>query len=104
MFCDASAVVLCSFISPYRKDRARVRSLVPKGRFVEVHVATPLEVCEERDPKGLYHKARSGQIADFTGITAPYEEPETPELRLETEGKELSACLAEVMSVLSAKL
>ena len=104
LFCDASVVVLCSFISPYREDRAKVRSLVSDGCFVEVHVATSLEVCEQRDPKGLYQKARAGQITDFTGITAPYEAPLSPELRLETQGRELSACVDEVMSQIAARL
>ena len=104
LFCDASVVVLCSFISPYREDRAKVRALVPEGCFIEVHVATSLDVCEQRDPKGLYQKARAGEIADFTGITAPYEAPLSPELRLETQGRELSICVDEVIQEIAAKL
>lgn len=85
LFADAGAVVLSAFISPYREDRDRVRALLPPGAFVEIFVDTPLEVCEARDPKGLYRKARSGAISGFTGIDAPYEAPEHPELHLKTE-------------------
>ena len=84
LLADAGVVTVTAFISPYRSDRAQARSLVPAGRFLEVHVATPLAVCEERDPKGLYKRARAGEIADFTGVNAPYEMPEAPELRIDT--------------------
>lgn len=77
---DAGLVVLATFISPYRNDREAVRGLMPEGRFIEVFVDSDLEACEARDPKGLYKKARRGEIADFTGITAPYEKPAQPEL------------------------
>jgi adenylylsulfate kinase len=85
LFADAGAVVLSAFISPYREDRDRVRALLPSGAFVEIFVDTPLEVCEARDPKGLYRKARAGAISGFTGIDAPYEAPEHPEVHLRTE-------------------
>jgi adenylylsulfate kinase-like enzyme len=76
--------VLVSFISPFRSERAMARELMRPGEFVEVFVDAPLTVCEERDPKGLYRKARQGQIANFTGLDSPYEPPENPEVRLDT--------------------
>jgi len=85
LFADAGLIAITSFISPYRKDRDRARSLVAEGDFIEVFVKAPLAVCEERDPKGLYQKAREGIIKEFTGISAPYEEPLNPELVLETD-------------------
>ncbi len=85
LFVDAGLVVLVSFISPYRRDRKRARSLVEPGEFIEVYVKCPLEVAEQRDPKGLYKKARAGIIQEFTGISAPYEEPENPEIVVETD-------------------
>ena len=85
LFADAGIIAITSFISPYRKDRNRARKLNKKGEFIEVYVKAPLCVCEERDPKGLYKKARMGKIKDFTGISAPYEEPENPELIVETD-------------------
>jgi len=84
LFVDAGLLVVTAFISPFRADRAMVRELVEDGEFVEVHVDTPLEVCEQRDPKGLYAKARAGVIKEFTGIDSPYEAPEKPELHLRT--------------------
>ena len=90
---DAGVVVLSSFISPYRADRDAVRALHPDGGFVEVFVDTPLEVCEARDVKGLYARARAGEIEDFSGISAPYEAPEAPELRLDTSELALPACV-----------
>jgi len=83
LFCNAGVVVITSFISPYRADRDLARSKVPDGRFMEVYLDVPLDVCEERDPKGLYKKARTGEIREFTGISAPYEAPEHPELVLD---------------------
>jgi bifunctional enzyme CysN/CysC len=81
---DAGLIVLTAFISPFRSERAMARALLGAGEFVEVHVDTPLNVAEDRDVKGLYKKARRGEIANFTGISSPYEAPETPELRLDT--------------------
>jgi adenylylsulfate kinase len=80
LFTDAGTLVFSSFISPYRADRDAVRAVLAEGDFVEVHVAASLEVCESRDIKGLYAKARKGEIPEFTGISAPYEAPEQPEL------------------------
>jgi adenylylsulfate kinase len=84
LFADAGALVISAFISPYRADRDRIRGLMDEGEFVEVFVDTPLEICEARDPKGLYEKARAGEISGFTGIDAPYEAPENPEVHLKT--------------------
>ncbi|MFB6264013.1 MAG: adenylyl-sulfate kinase [Bradymonadaceae bacterium] len=84
LFVDSAAIVLAAFISPYRDVRADVRQTVGDDRFVEVHVDCPVEVCEERDPKGLYERARAGEIENFTGISAPYEAPEDPEIRIDT--------------------
>lgn len=92
LFADAGLVVVASFISPSRSDRGAVRERVHTGAFYEVHVATPLEVCEGRDPKGLYARARAGEIADFTGISAPYEPPEAPEVVLDTVACSATEC------------
>jgi bifunctional enzyme CysN/CysC len=90
-------VVLCTFVSPFRADRDRARSLVPDGRFVEVFVDTPLEECERRDPKGLYARAREGEITHMTGLTSPYEAPESPEVRLETVGRSVEEVIGELL-------
>ena len=80
LFLDAGLITIASFISPYRKDRDRIREKAGKGRFIEVFVDCPLQVCEQRDVKGLYKMARAGKITDFTGISAPYEKPESAEI------------------------
>ncbi|SBO44881.1 adenylyl-sulfate kinase [Cyanobium sp. NIES-981] len=103
LFLDAGVVVLTAFVSPFKADRDRVRALVPEGDFIEIHCAADLSVCEGRDTKGLYAKARSGEIKEFTGISSPYEEPETPELRVETGAQSLEACVAEVLAQLEAR-
>ncbi len=84
LFADAGIITMTAFISPYRVDRDKARDLVEKEDFIEVYVKVPLDVAEERDPKGLYKKARSGEIKDFTGISAPYEEPLHPEITIDT--------------------
>ena len=95
----AGATVVVSAISPYEEARCRARALVEENApFVEIHVATPLEVCAERDPKGLYAKALSGEIEHFTGVSDPYEEPSSPELRLHTEGHEPADSAAAVLA------
>ncbi len=99
---DAGLVVLTAFISPYRADRQAVRDLHPAGGFVEVHVDTPLEVCEQRDVKGLYARARAGEIAEFSGVSAPYEPPLDAELRLDTAERDVAACVADVLGHLRA--
>ncbi len=97
---DAGLIVLTAFISPFRAERQLVRDLLPDGEFIEVFVDTPLEVCEQRDPKGLYQKARAGEIPAFTGISSPYEAPENAEIRLKTaEGtieEQVAQCLSEL--------
>ncbi len=85
LFVDAGIVVLTAFISPFKRDRESVRSLVGEGEFVEVFVNCPLEICEARDVKGLYKKARAGQIPDFTGISSPFEAPENAEIEIATD-------------------
>ncbi len=84
LFADAGIITMTAFISPYRADRDKARALLDDGRFIEVYVKVPLEVAEERDPKGLYKKARAGEIKQFTGIDAPYEEPLNAELVIDT--------------------
>ena len=87
LFTDVGAIVFTSFISPYRADRESVRAILSEGDFVEAYVAASLETCESRDVKGLYKKARAGEIPEFTGVSAPYEEPEKPELVIDTNGQ-----------------
>lgn len=103
LFVDAGAFVSTAFISPYREDREMVRKLVPEGEFIEIYVHAPLDVCEQRDPKGLYKKARAGEIKHFTGIDDPYEAPENAELIIHTGEKNLEDCAAEVMNYLESK-
>ena len=93
LFARAGIIVITAFISPYREDRDRVRRIAP-DLFHEIHVAADLATCEQRDPKGLYRKARAGQIQEFTGISAPYEPPEAPELVVDTASQGLEACLS----------
>jgi len=102
LFVDAGAFVSTAFISPYREDRDMVRQLVSDGEFIEIYVNAPLDVCEERDPKGLYKKARAGEIKNFTGIDDPYEAPENAELTIYTGEKTLEECAAEVISYLES--
>jgi bifunctional enzyme CysN/CysC len=97
---DAGVMVITAFISPYRDDRRLARSLVNEGEFVEVYVNAPLEVCEQRDPKGLYKKARAGEIANFTGVSAPYEPPDRPELVVHTDKQTPAECVAHIIDFL----
>ena len=101
---DAGLVVLVCLISPYRKDRKMARALFEPGEFVEVWVDTPLEECERRDPKGLYKKARTGALANFTGISSPYETPEAPEIHLNTPGKTAEELANEILDYLRGRL
>ena len=84
LLAEAGLVVIAAFISPYREGRRRARQAAPAGRFVEVFLDVPVEICEQRDPKGLYRKARAGELSDLTGVQAPYEPPESPEVRIDT--------------------
>jgi adenylylsulfate kinase len=100
---DAGLLVLSAFISPYRSQRELVKSLIPSGKFIEVHIATPLEVCEQRDVKGLYKKARAGQISHFTGISDPYEAPEAADLVLDTSVTSLEDSVQQLLALLKQK-
>lgn len=100
LFADSGALVVSAFISPYRKDRDRIRGLMPEGEFVEVFVDTPLEICEARDPKGLYKKARAGEISNFTGLDAPYEAPDAPEVHLRTANLSVDEAASQVVRYL----
>jgi adenylylsulfate kinase len=103
LFNDAGVIVFTSFISPYRADRDLVRSIHDPGRFVEAYVAASVETCESRDVKGLYKKARAGEIPEFTGISAPYEAPERPELVLDTNRQAVGESVDQLVSFLEAK-
>ncbi|HLY39262.1 MAG TPA: adenylyl-sulfate kinase [Candidatus Binatia bacterium] len=103
LFTEAGMVAITAFISPYRADRDQVRTLVPQGDFIEVLVDCPLEVCEQRDVKGLYEKARAGKIPEFTGISAPYEPPLEPELTLRTHELSVADSAARVIGFLEAR-
>jgi adenylylsulfate kinase len=103
LFTDAGVVNITAFISPYRSDRDAVRAIMKPGDFVEIYVACSLEECERRDPKGLYQKARAGQIPEFTGISAPYEEPLKPELVVRTDEKTLEESVDVVLGYLATK-
>ena len=100
LFTDAGIITLSSFVSPYKADRDEVRELLDEGDFLEIFIDTPIELCEERDPKGLYKKARAGEIPNFTGVSDPYEAPEKPELVVKTaEGTPQEAALQIISSL-----
>ncbi len=103
LFTEAGVIALTAFISPYRGDRDKVRALLPDSDFVEIYVKCDLAVCEERDPKGLYKKARAGQIPEFTGISAPYEEPEKAEIEVDTGRADLDACTDQILDYLRSQ-
>ncbi len=100
---EAGMIAITAFISPYRSDRDRNRALLKKGEFIEIFVKAPLRVCEERDPKGLYQKARAGKIPEFTGISAPYEEPLEPELIIETDRLSVEESTQKIVDYLEEK-
>jgi len=101
LFLDAGTISLTAFISPFKEDRDKIRSMVPEGDFVEIYCRCPIQVCEERDVKGLYKKARMGEIPHFTGISSPYEEPENAEIVVDTDGSvSLSDTVEKVIMVL----
>jgi len=100
LFLEAGIITLTALISPFRSDRERVRSLVPQGDFLEIYCRCPLEICEERDVKGLYKRARRGEVKDFTGISSPYEEPDNPELVVDTGNLPLVASVNKVIDLL----
>mgnify|MGYP002713213554 CR=1 FL=1 len=103
LFCDAGMIVFSAFISPYRADRDLVREKHGAGQFIEVYIDAPLDVCESRDVKGLYQKARAGEIPEFTGISAPYETPENPEITVNTAENDLAECVQQVLNYLEQK-
>lgn len=100
LFADAGIITITSFISPYREDREKARKLLKEGEFIEVYLKCPLEVLIERDPKGLYKKALAGEIKEFTGISAPYEEPTNPEIILETDKETVEESTDKIISYL----
>jgi len=100
LFMEAGIIVLTAFISPFRSDRERVRGMVEHGDFIEIYCDSSIEVCETRDVKGFYKKARAGQIAEFTGISSPYEVPENPEITVRTGTVELEVCVQQVLAQL----
>lgn len=104
LFVDAGVVVLSAFISPFREDRAKAREVIGEADFLEIHVDCPLEVCEQRDVKGLYKKAREGKIKNFTGIDSPFEEPINPDIRVDTATNSLEHCLEELKTNIDLKI
>ena len=103
LFTDTGIVALTAFISPYRADRDRARALAGEDDFIEIFVDTPLEMCEDRDPKGLFKKARAGEIPEFTGISAPYEPPLQPEIHIKAGESDVRECAAEVVAYLEKR-
>ena len=103
LFADAGIITLSSFVSPYRTDRDGVRELMENKDFIEVFINTPLDVCEERDPKGMYKKARTGEIPNFTGISDPYEPPENPELVIDTVNSTPQEAALQIIALLEAR-
>jgi adenylyl-sulfate kinase len=97
LFADAGIICLTAFISPYRADREAARRMLPPGKFIEVYLNAPLEVCERRDPKGLYARARAGELKEFTGLSAPYEPPLNPELELRTDKLSVAECVSAIL-------
>ena len=103
LFVDGGMITFVAFISPYRKDRERARHILEDGEFIEVYIKCPVEICEQRDPKGLYQKAKKGEIKEFTGVSAPYEEPLTPEIVLETDRLSVEESVKKIISFLKGK-
>ena len=103
LFLDSGVIVLTAFVSPFRADRDKARALVEDGDFLEIFCSADLSVCEERDTKGLYAKARAGEIKEFTGISSPYEAPENPELSVDTGAGDLESCVNQVVDALVSR-
>lgn len=103
LFVDSGTITLAAFISPTRKDRAMVASIIGTNDFIEIFIDTPLEICEQRDPKGLYKKARAGEIKNFTGIDAPYEVPISPDLHIKTAENSIKSCVEKVITFVEQK-
>ena len=102
LFIDAGVITLTAFISPFKSDRRRVRDLVGEGDFIEIYCRCSLETCEQRDVKGMYKKARRGEISEFTGISSPYEEPENAEITVDTDEHSVEECVNQIISELEA--
>ena len=100
LFLDAGLIVSTAFISPFTQDRASARAKLAQGEFIEVYIDTPIDVCEQRDPKGLYKKARSGEIKDFTGIDSKYDIPENPEIHVKTAEQSIQECAQQIVNYL----
>lgn len=100
LFLEAGVITLTAFISPFRSEREMARKLVPHGEFFEIFCHCPIEICEQRDVKGLYKRARAGEINDFTGISSPYEEPKSPELAVDTGSRPIEECVDQVIGLL----
>lgn len=103
LFVEAGLITVTAFISPFRSDRKIVRDLVESGEFIEVFIDTPLEICEQRDPKGLYQKARKGEIPSFTGISSPYEHPVSPDIHIQTAHHSIQESVSSIIEYLSQK-
>ncbi|QBY03155.1 adenylyl-sulfate kinase [Thalassotalea sp. HSM 43] len=103
LFVDSGLIVTTAFISPFQSDRDMARALLEGGEFLEVFIDTPIEICEQRDPKGLYKKARAGEIKDFTGIDSGYDIPQTPEIHVETANKSIEQCALQIVNHLEQK-
>jgi adenylylsulfate kinase len=103
LFLEAGSIVLAAFISPLRAEREKVRTLIPHGDFLEIYCQAPLDICEQRDPKGMYVRARKGEIKEFTGISSPYEVPTNPELTVNTGETSLDECISQVLALLSER-
>jgi adenylylsulfate kinase len=103
LFVEGGMIVLSAFISPYRKDRKEVRSILMEDEFIEIYIKCPLNICEERDPKGLYKKARNGEIQNFTGITDPYEEPNNPDVIINSDCETIDDSIEKIIQFLLNK-
>jgi len=103
LMCEAGMIVMTAFISPFREDRAKVRELISQGDFIEIYCKASLEICEKRDVKGLYKRARAGEIKNYTGIDSPYEVPKNPELIIDTDKESLEESVSNIYSFLKSK-
>ncbi len=103
LFLEAGVITLTAFISPFQRDRALVRNMVPSGEFLEIYCDAPIEVCEQRDVKGLYQKARNGEIEEFTGISSPYEAPVNPDLIVKSGSNTLDSCVDQIIHLLKLR-
>ncbi len=104
LFVDAGVIVLAAFISPSKKDRQMVRSLVGRNEYIEVFINCPVEICEQRDPKGLYKKARAGEISDFTGISAPFDVPESPDIEIRSDQMNIGEAAEKIVRLIKPKI